>query len=440
MDISRVESLASYVPEQLLRMLLKNPVPTRKPLAQQGPGVVLYAEVAGLNRLVARLTQDDAAVMKKLSQLLNTYFSLFVDFVKAEGGDILSLSGDRALVLWPISNEATAETMAAALTTAARRAVQCALSLQNMLHDYEALDEHHLAIRMSIASGEIVTASVGGSLGRWEFFALGKAVLDAYVLNTTARLGDVLLSSEAYALIQTQCVGDVLPDGNFRVTSVRFPLPSVSSPPPGLIPEVATPLRAYVPGAVLNSITSGQTGWLAELRDVTVLSINVPTITHHAELDQIHQTMRAMQGALYRSAGSVSKLFLSESGIVLSAALGLPPFSYEDYALRGVQAAQLISQELHALALPCNIGVATGKAFCCSIGNARRRDYTLLGNVLRVAEHLMQAVPAEHSPPILCDAATHTATQTQVDFAVEPAAQVTVADVPIPAYHLCDAS
>ena len=414
MDSSMLETLTSYVPTLLLQKLLAHPVPTRKPSAHHFDAAVLFARIEGVNSLVPDLpaAADD---LQQLTQILNTYFSMLVDFIKAEGGDILSLSGDCTLILWPTQSHGMPRNAIAALTTATRRAVQCALTLQNLADHYTAPHANRITLRIGVAAGKVFTASVGGALGRWEFLGSGQAILQAYRLISDALPGDIMLAPEAHALIRAQCVGKELENDNFRVENVRFPLPATTLETPTPTPAIAAPLRAYIPGAVLNNVTTGQTGWLTESREVTTLHINIPAIHGDVDLDIIHNTMRTMQRALYRHAGSVSKLLLNHTGLVLVAALGLPPLSYSDTAVRGVQAAQRIAAELLTTGLECRIGVATAKTVCSSIGNARRRAYTMIGTSGIRAAALSAAVN-DKTGPILCDAATYNDAKASMDF------------------------
>jgi hypothetical protein len=296
------------------------------------------------------------------------------------------------------------------------------------------LDDLSLKLRISIGAGKVFKASVGGALGRWEFLGAGEAVVQTYVIAEEAGMGDILLSPQVYALMRTQCVGLELPSGNFRLKNVRFPLPSRSLDAVHLVPEIAAPLRAYIPGAVLNSVTTGQTGWLAETREVTALYVNVPEVTYLTALEEIHSVMRTMQRALYRQTGSVSKLFLGQNGLVLVAALGLPPLTYEDHASRGVLAALLISEELQKLGYSSKVGVATDTAHCCSIGNARRREYVMIGTINALANQLMLNSP-DSFPAVLCDARSYEAAQESVIF--EPLFEFDLADTatPLSTYH-----
>ncbi|MBI1880880.1 MAG: AAA family ATPase [Chloroflexi bacterium] len=239
-------------------------------------------------------------------------------------------------------------------------------------------------------------------------------------------------------------------EGNLKTPSV----PSVpTSSPQFLSPELDTPLRAYIPGAILARLAAGQSGWLAELRRVTVLFINLLDLTYSTPLPQAQTVMQALQTALYRYEGSLNRIGVDDKGPVLLAALGLPPLAHEDDAARGVKAALDMHAVLQKLGWRCAIGVTTGRAFCGSVGNATRREYTMMGDVVNLAARLMQAAgaTADRRPetadslvekvsqaaaiPILCDEATFQAAQSQIAFEVLPPIKVKGKVQPIPIYR-----
>lgn len=159
-------------------------------------------------------------------------------------------------------------------------------------------------------------------------------------------------------------------------------------------PELETALRAYIPGAILARLAAGQSGWLAELRRVTILFINLPDLTYTTPLEQSQAAMQALQTALYRYEGSVNKINVDDKGATLVAALGLPPLTHEDDPMRGVQTALGMHTALQKLGWRCAIGITTGRAFCGSVGNATRREYTMMGDRVNLAARLMQAAGA----------------------------------------------
>jgi hypothetical protein len=133
-------------------------------------------------------------------------------------------------------------------------------------------------------------------------------------------------------------------------------------------------------------------------------------------LEQAQQLVGAVQETLYEYEGSVNKLGVDDKGATLVAAFGLPPVAHEDDAVRAVQAALEIQAKLQRLGLGAALGLATGRAFCGSVGSGQRREYTMIGGVVNLAARLMQAADDE----LVCDAATQQATQAKFAFEVLP--------------------
>ena len=121
-------------------------------------------------------------------------------------------------------------------------------------------------------------------------------------------------------------------------------------------------MRAYIPDVVLARLRAEQTGWLAELRRVTVMFLNLTGLDFTASRRRWPRPRRHSQ-ALARGAGhyegSISKFSVDDKGTVLVAAFGLPPLAHEDDAARAVQAALAMQASLRQLGLRCAIGVTT---------------------------------------------------------------------------------
>jgi len=405
-EMELIESLASYVPMYVARHLHRRPDRAKTPWEQSFPAAVLYVDVAGVSALVESRSAQATSPDVLLSNALNAYFGQLVDFIKVQGGDVIKSSAAGVLAIWPAERENGSET---SLATMARRAAQSGLTLRRMLHDYAATDALSLSLRVGVDVGEVRIAGVGGSLGRWEILTIGAPVGNARTLARQSTAGAIWLSARAHELIANQCIGESLPQGGFRLDDVRYPLPPVESSAPPLSLEMEKALRSYIPGAVLNHFKKNPAGWPAEIRPLTVLSIHLPTLGDDAPLDQIQAAMRATQMALYRHAGSVNALSAAgDQGVILTAAMGLPPLSHSDDPERGIQAALKVHEVLAEQNLACAIGVATGEAFCGSLGSEPRRDYMMIGHVMTRAAALQRAA-LDMPAVVLCDTITYEA-------------------------------
>jgi class 3 adenylate cyclase/tetratricopeptide (TPR) repeat protein len=246
---------------------------------------------------------------------------------------------------------------------------------------------------------------VGGVFGRWELLIAGQPFLQAGRAGHHAKPGDVVVSREALALIGETGSGETTPDGTAFLTSLAKEIPPVALAVPPLASSAAQQLLPYIPAAIRARLGAGSTGWVAELRRITVLFVNLPGVTHATPIEEAQRMMRDLQTTIYQYEGSVNKLSVDDKGVTFIGVMGLPPLAHEDDPTRGLQAALALRACLKKLGLKTAIGVTTGRAYCGSVGSPRRCEYTIMGDVVNMAARLMQAAPDS----ILCDAPTQDA-------------------------------
>lgn len=447
------EVLASYVPKLIQKRVAADPSPIESPVAEDIQAAVLFADISGFTRLTETLAERGPTGVETIANVLNEYFGQLIDIVHNYGGDIVKFAGDAVIAVWTIaSNEGEAASVSRADQWQwTMRSAECALEIREKLSNYK-VENANLYLKLAISTGGITTAHVGGVFNRWEFLLTGNPLVEVGIANNLVKSDEILVTPSAWRLIRNDCnadlvefeLKDAIAQGG-RLKGLNKPSSIFEPPQKPLIPAGAeSSLRPYIPGAIINRLTAGQSSWIAELRRVTVLFINLPGIDQKTELAEAQNLARLIQRSVYRYEGSINKINVDDKGITLVAAMGLPPFAHEDDPARGVQAALMIRKELEKLKVHSYIGITTGRIFCGSIGNASRREYTTIGNAVNLSARLMGAAVKQeeliekYGIPILCDRATFDAAKEAVVFEPLPPQQVKGRVEPVEVYHPID--
>jgi len=414
---------------------------------------ILFADISGFTLLTERLAEKGPTGVETLASILNGYFGRMIDIIHAYGGDVVKFAGDAVIAVWPTESDSgtTDPVSQASPWQWTMRAAECALKIHEILSNYK-LEDANLYLKLAIATGDITAAHIGGVFNRWEFLLTGTPLIELGIANNLAKAGEILITPSAWKLIRNDCqaepvefrLKDMLAHGG-SLAGLNKPSSVPKSNVKPIIPEGAeTSLRAYIPGAIINRLTAGQSGWLAELRRVTVLFINLPELDQNTELAIAQNIARLIQRSVYRYEGSINKINVDDKGITLVAALGLPPFAHEDDPARGVQAALMMRKELSSLNVRSYIGITTGRIFCGSIGNSTRREYTIIGNTVNLSARLMGAAGMQtalierQGIPILCDRVTYNNAKDVIEFETLPPQPVKGRKEAVEVFHPLD--
>ena len=410
-----------YLPDLLLQRLSSGLSPMRdgeEPVL----AAMIFADLAGFTALADRLAERGPQGPEQLSEVLDHVFGELIDLVLAFGGDVVRFAGVAILGAWPVDSEDD-------LPQAVLQAASCALQALQLTLEPPHLSGVSLQLRIGLGSGPMQLYRLGGLLDRWEHILAGQALRQLGVAADLARPGQVLASADAWEQVQHALRGEPCDRGTVRLVEPQagFQLPTpgpsvvgVGRPPLPVVGEAQ--LRRFLPGAVRHRIDAGMHAWLAELRPLSVLFINLPVGSEQPLPDRarLQQVVHLAQRELYRLEGSVDKLLMDDKGCTLLAAYGLPPVSHEDDAERAVRAALEISAHLGSRYVPHRIGVASGRVFAGIYGHPERREYSILGDVVNLAARLMQQARGE----VLCDDATRRAVGGRMEFEPLPPVKV----------------
>ena len=448
------EALASYVPHMIQKRIAADPVPIESPQTEVFQAAVLFADISGFTVLTERLAERGPSGVEALAHILNEYFGQLIDIIHEYGGDVVKFAGDAVIAVWTIASDdgATDSVTRADQWQWTMRAAECALRIREKLTNYQAEDQN-LYLKLAISMGAITSAHVGGEFNRWEFLLTGNPLVEVGIANNLAKAGEVIVTPSAWKMIRNDSIAEpiefelketIAQAG--RLNGLNKPSSIFKTPEkPAVLSGAENSLRPYIPGAIINRLAAGQSGWIAELRRVTVLFVNLPELNQNTNLELSQRIAKLLQRSVYRYEGSINKINVDDKGITLVAALGLPPFSHEDDPARGVQAALTIRRELNALRVRSYIGVTTGRIFCGSVGNETRREYTAIGNAVNLSARLMAAAGlhdeliGKYGIPILCDRATYESAKDAVEFEALAPQQIKGRNEPVEAFHPLEA-
>ena len=370
--------LTTYVPCHLVARLA--------PLAGASgavtlPAALVFADISGFTALTERLVREGPEGVERMGRILNRFFDGLVSLVEAGGGEVVTFAGDGLVAMWPADD--------GDLAAAATRATASSLAAQGLLEDFPAAPGTVLRMKVGLGVGAVTAARVGGEEQRWEAVLSGQPLVQVALAERAAGPGQVVASAEVWALLADRALGESAGNGFMRLTSLVKQPPPLPLPP---LPMSAADLNAedYVPRVVRGRVRDGQSEWLAELRQVSVMFVQLCDL-QASDVPGMQAATVAIQRALHRYEGSLDKIIVDHRGASLLAAFGLPPLSHEDDPLRAVHAAIAIEGQLAELGVTCAIGIATGRVFCGPIGPARRRQYTMIGAAVNLAARLMQA-------------------------------------------------
>ena len=365
-------------------------------------GAALLADVWGFtvlaDALVAAFGPQRGA--EELTRHLNLVYGALIGPVDRYGGSVLGFSGD-AITCW-------FDAGTAGLVEASRRAVTCAVAMQDAVKAFARIEVSggsgavSIAPKIAVAAGAARRFRVGD--GEIQYLdALAGATLDRLAATERrAARGEVLVENEtAMSLGDGIAVrewrgGTGVRDGEAAVIE-RVARGASPSPWPPLAASAlkGDQLRPWLLSAVHERLLSGQGEFLAELRPAVAVFVKFEGIDYERDDgagEKLDVFVRRVQRVLARYGGTLVDLTFGDKGSYLYAAFGAPT-AHEDDADRAMRAAlelRALPEELSFLA-PLQIGISRGRTRAGPIGGPSRRAYAVTGNEVNVAARLMQA-------------------------------------------------
>jgi class 3 adenylate cyclase len=219
--------LSKFVPESVKKMLEENPNATE--MEKKNVEVsVLFLDISGYTRLSETLEP------KKLNQLVQTYFSSFLEIIQAHHGDINETAGDGLMVIFQPHPTATDHALN---TTRAAFAIR-----QRVVR----LNEEHAGVfppvqlHMGINTGDALVGATklgGAGAQRWTFTATGPTTNLAARFAGGASDGEIVVGPLTAERIRSHFVLESLGEKTFK--NVANPIRVFRVIPPGVYEKIS---------------------------------------------------------------------------------------------------------------------------------------------------------------------------------------------------------
>jgi class 3 adenylate cyclase len=200
-------NLSKFVPNTVTQMIEKSPT-AEIPEAKNQDVSVLFLDIEGYTKLSERLDGT------KLNDLIEKYFSVFMEAIHSNNGDVNETAGDGLMVIYHNEDE----------TTNALEAVRTALMVREkaaLINQENDTSSESLVVNMGINSGRALLGaarfdSYTGS--RWTYTARGMVTNVAARMGAQATEGGIFLSKSTAERIKDQF--KVKPKGKFNLKNV----------------------------------------------------------------------------------------------------------------------------------------------------------------------------------------------------------------------------
>jgi class 3 adenylate cyclase/HAMP domain-containing protein len=218
--------LSKFVPEAVKRLLEENPNATE--LEKKNVEVsVLFLDIAGYTKLSEQLEAH------RLNQLVQTYFSSFLEIIQSHHGDINETAGDGLMVIFQSDRGGADHAL-----NATRAAFAIRQRTARLNEEYGGVFPA-VHLHMGINTGEALvgaTKLAGGGGQRWTFTATGPTTNVAARFAGSAEAGEIVVGPTTSERIRQHFVLESLGERTFK--NVSQPIRVYRVIPPGVYEKI----------------------------------------------------------------------------------------------------------------------------------------------------------------------------------------------------------
>jgi len=215
--------LSKFVPESVKKLLEQDPsaIQLEKKTVEVS---VLFLDIAGYTKLSEQLDP------KKLNQLVQTYFTGFLEIIQAHHGDVNETAGDGLMVIFQADRAASDHAL-----NASRAAFAIRQRTEQLNEEYGGIFPP-IQLHMGINTGEALVGAT--KLGtRWVFTASGPTTNIAARFAGSAEGGEIIVGPPTAERIRVHFVLESLGERTFK--NVGQPIGVYRVIPPGIYEKIS---------------------------------------------------------------------------------------------------------------------------------------------------------------------------------------------------------
>jgi class 3 adenylate cyclase len=361
---------------------------------------------------------------EKLRYIIGDFFQQLMHLIVDGGGDIIRLAGDALIAVFSMHNLSK---MAQVVHDAATVAMESVVFLDgNVFHGKKV----HL--RVGLDMGTINIMVLGSKEQGWQYVVAGEPFAQLDSLLEDGVSGDILVTKKFWEAIKRskrkewtaeQLSGSRGTNPHFKLNYTGKLVRTKHEYPDreALLEDSAQSmenLRVFVPGCVLHACEAEGSGWFSYIQRVTMLFIKagvdkaklMDAQGGDGLLAHLQAVYNLMQEVVLRYDGVIKEFTVDDKGLVLMAAMGVPPATGDNQPEKACLAALEVVEVLREGAgCPAYVGISTGMVFTASVGTGRR-ELAMVGDAVNKAARLMSMAfkrfgPEEESKILVADTA-----------------------------------
>lgn len=322
---------------------------------------ILYADLHHFSELSAAHAQRPNGA-ESLQTTLMVFYDTMIAHVAAYGGDIVAIAGDALTIWWPDSTDLEVGRRCGAAMLAALAALPVPAG------------SFEFNVRIGVATGPIQVSLVGLPMFGVHLALYGPALEAATMAKSQAVPGEMRIALAHEPSIRN----------NSRAVAVFSPIETHIPPPPPFIAatqDIPVKPHHFLAPFFARRIIGGAT--FAEYRRCVPV---FAAFTIPSSGMALHHLVTRVQMIVFRWGGWLNEVEVGDKGAVFVMIFGSTVVS-GDEAHRAVGCCLELQQ--HGLIM--HAGVTVGTLYVGAVGNATRHVYTVQGDEMNVAAHLMQA-------------------------------------------------